>query len=255
LAASLHRNDLILARTGTHADLLQGKRLDVTVTQLITAAFMLARFRYPELRETWTSISARVGGLLPNSPLLSSIHRTGDLDMMLRAMEDDFSAPPEGGDEANRQADLLSDHYQLMLSELWVGAVYEIFRLLTDSERKLAPDSDAIMALAHDLRLLRIPLEKHEIAADRKLSEPLLMQRYPPNINETDSYHYSKSDARRAYNMPSGVSSRGSVRWYVIDVKSQKSYWLERRALSERIVALWGPVSPDGNLTPDELKP
>jgi len=227
----------------------------VTVTQLITAAFMLARFRYPELHKTWNSISARVGGLLPNSLLLSLVHRTGDLDMILRAMEDDFSAPPEGAGEADWPADLLSDRYQLMLSELWVGVVYEIFRLLTDYERKLAPDSDAIMALAHDLRLLRIPLEKHEIAADKKLSEPLLMQTYAPNNNETDSYYYSKSDARRAYNMPSGVSSRGSVTWYVIDVKSQKSYWLERRALSERIVALWGPVSPNGNLIPDDLKP
>ena len=227
------------------------KRLDVTVTQLITAAFMLARFRYPELHKTWNSISARVGGLLPNSLLLSLVHRTGDLDMILRAMEDDFSPAREGAGEV----DLFSFHYQKMLSELWVCDVYEIFRLLTDKNRKLAPKSNVITVLAHDLKLLRIPLEKHEIAADKKLSEPLLMQTYAPNNNETDSYYYSKSDARRAYNMPSGVSSRGSVTWYVIDVKSQKSYWLERRALSERIVALWGPVSPNGNLIPDDLKP
>jgi hypothetical protein len=65
---------------------------------------------------------------------------------------------PEGADETDQPADLLSAHYQLMLSELWVGAVYEIFRLLIDSKRKLTPESDAITSLAHDLRLLRIPL-------------------------------------------------------------------------------------------------
>ncbi len=213
----------------------------MTVTQLITAAFMLARSRYPELRKTWINISARVGSLLPESLLWPSVHRTGNLDMMLRAMEDDYSAQPEGaGDE-----DLFSDHYQLMFSELWVGAVYEIFRLL--NERKLAPDSDAFKALAHDLRLLRIPLEKHEIAADRKLSGPLLMERQPPNNNETDNYRYSSSDTQKAHIMPSGISNRGSSMWQVIDVQSNSSCWLERRALSERIVVLWGSVAPAQN--------
>lgn len=215
----------------------------MNVTQLITAAFILARSRYPELCTIWNRISFQVSALLPNSLLMVSVQRMGDLDMILRAMEDDYSPLTEGTGEAGRPADLFSDHYHLMLSELWVGAVYEVFRLLI--ERKLTPDSDAIRALAHDLRLLRIPLEKHEIAADRKLSETLRMQRYPPNNNETDSYHYSKNDARRAHIMPSGISSRGSVMWYVIDVKSQKSFWLERRALSERIVAIWGLAAGD----------
>ena len=197
---------------------------------------MLAGSRYPELHKTWINISARVGGLLPNSLLFPSVQRSGDLDMVLRCMEDDFTPPQEGAGEA----DLLSGHYQMMLSQVWVGDVYEIFRLLI--ERKLAPESDAFTTLAHHLRLLRIPLEKHEIAAENKLSEPLAMQRYPPNNNETDIYHYSKNDERRAYIMPSGVSNRGSVMWKVIDVKSQKSFWLERRTLSERFVALWGPV-------------
>jgi hypothetical protein len=207
----------------------------MTVTQLTIAAFRLAASRCPELHKTWISISVRVGGLLPNSRLIASVQRTGELDMVLRCMEDDYSPPQEGAGEA----DLFSCHYQKTLSELWVGDAYEIFRLLT-TERKLALDSD-VLALARDLKLLRIPLEKHEIADDKKLPGPLLMQRHPPNDDETDSYHYSHSDAQKAHIMPSGISSRGSVMWNVIDVKSKSSYWLERRALSERIVALWGP--------------
>ena len=50
----------------------------------------------------------------------------------------------------------------------------EIFGLLRT--RKLVLDNPAFETLAHDLELLRIPLEKHEIAADKKLTEPLLMQ-------------------------------------------------------------------------------
>jgi hypothetical protein len=162
-----------------------------------------------------------------------SVQRTGELDMALRSMEDDFSPPQEGAGDI----DLFSGHYQMMLSELWVGDAYEIFRLLR--ARKLVLDDPAFETLAHDLELLAIPLEKHEIAAERKLTEPPLMQRSPPNNDKTDIYQYSKSGQQRAHIMPSGISSRGSVMWHVFDVKSGISYWLERRTLSERIVALW----------------
>jgi hypothetical protein len=222
---------------------VQIMRLDVTVTQLITSAFMLARFRYPELDKTWISISIRAGGLLPNSLLMASVQRTAELDMVLRCMEDDFSPEGAGG------VDLFSFNYQKMLSELWVGAVYEIFRLLR--ARKLILDNPAFDTLAHDLELLRISLEKHEIPADKKLTEPLLMQRSPPNNDKTDIYQYSKSDPQRAYTMPSRISGRGSVMWHVFDVKSGISDWLERRALSERIVALWGPVAAEPPVSGD----
>ena len=203
----------------------------MTVMQLITAAFRLAVFRHPELHQTWVNISLRVGGLLLKSRLVASVQRAGELDMVLRCMEDDFSPSQEGAGEV----DLFSFHYQLMLSQLWVGEVYEIFRLLI--ERKLVLDSD-VSAIAHDLRLLRIPLEKHEIAADKKLTGPLLMQRHPPTNDETAIYQYSKSDAQRAHIMPSEISSRGSVMWQVLDLQSDSSRWLERRTLSERIVAV-----------------
>jgi hypothetical protein len=220
---------------------VQIKRLYVTVTQLITIAFMLAHSRYPELHKTWISISVRVGGLLPNTLLSLSVQRAGELDMVLRCMEDDFSPEREGAGEV----DLFSFHYQKMLSDIWVGKAYEIFSLLINSKRKLAPKRDAITDLARDLKLLRIPLEKHEIANDRVLSEPLQMERRPPKNNETDIYLYSKSDPQKAMPLEISRSSRGSVRWHVIDVKLERSCWLERRALSERIIALWGPVAAE----------
>ena len=52
---------------------------------------------------------------------------------------------------------------------MWVGSLYETLRLLED--RKLVADSEELRALAHGLRLLRIPLEKHEITSQGQLTE------------------------------------------------------------------------------------
>jgi len=214
-------------------------RAKMTVMQLIVSAFKLSTSRHQGLRSTWTHISFRVGSQLPNSLLLTSIQRIGDLDILLRCAEDDFSPSAEDASVS----DIFLFHYQKMFSEIWASAAYEIFRLL--KARNLADEDCAFASLAHDLRLLRIPLEKHEIAADSNLSEPLLMQRMPPNNDETDRFRYAKNDALKAHIMPTGISCRGSVMWEVIDVKANKSYWIERRQLSERMVKLWKPDSDE----------
>jgi hypothetical protein len=110
----------------------------VNIAQTVAAAFMLASSRFQELHRTWISISAKVGGQLPNSLLVVSVQRSGELDMLLRGMEDDFS--PTSAGEAD-----FSVHYQKMLSELWISEVYEVFRLL--AKRKIARDSNAFETL------------------------------------------------------------------------------------------------------------
>src|SRR6266545_4559907 len=107
------------------------------------------------------NVSYRIGGQLPASLLVSSVQRAGELDLLLRCMEDELSVVID-----SPKPDL-SFHYQALLSELWVGHVYEIFRLLKD--RKRAPDNQDFDNLAYHPRLLRIPLDKHEIPGDRKL--------------------------------------------------------------------------------------
>jgi hypothetical protein len=149
-------------------------------------------------------------------------------------MEDDF-APHDTNEEHD-----FSFHYQVTFSELWIGHMYEIVRLLKD--RKLMPNNDEFESLAHHLRLLRIPIEKHEIPGDRKLTQPLMMRRYPPNDEARDSYEYSKDDQTRSHIMPSGISKRGSVIWQVIDIASNESFWIERRSLSERVLAIFSDI-------------
>ncbi len=208
------------------------------VSQLITAAFAQASRKYPDLHQLWTTVSFRIGGVLPNSLLLVGVQRDGWLDLVLRCMEDDAAAAVPNQAVAPNMTFL----FQKMLSEMWVGGVYETLRLLI--ERKLAPDTDEFRTLAHHLRLLRIPLEKHELAMQGQLQQPIQMQKSPPNNDQTDIYQYDKSDPRRSHIMPSGLSPRGSLMWQVIDVKANQEQWLERRDLADRLLSLWGGAQP-----------
>ena len=209
----------------------------ITVKLLMSAAFGLAFKQHRETRETWINISHRIGGgSLPASELVISIQRIGDLDIMLRCMEEETKV-----DNSRRQEptydEILSFNCQVMLSEVWICKSYEVFRLL--QSRKLLSQNDEFESLAHDLKLLRITIDKHEIANDRKLSEPLQMQRISREGEVTGPYEYSRFDLRKAHIMGKRVSDRGSVMWEAIDGASCVSRWLERLSLSERIVSLW----------------
>ena len=202
------------------------------VGDLIQAAFRQASIRNPDLHAAWVTASYRLGGLLPTSTLVSSVQRAGELDQLVRCMEDEFSFNQDG------QEPDFSFYYQVMLSELWITEMYEIFRLL--KERKLVPSDNEFDSLAHHLRLLRISIDKHEIAGDRKLEVPLMMKRYPPKDDDSDIYHYSKDDPSRSHIMPGGFSRRGSLMWQVLDITTGETFWIERRTLAEKIITLYG---------------
>ena len=129
-------------------------------------------------------------------------------------------------------------HYQKMISDYWIGSVYETFRLLRD--RNLADASSAFASILSDLELIRMPLDKHELAKDRRLDAPLPMMRSPPNNDASDVYVYDPKDDKRAHIPVVRISrATGSVIWNGIDVVSKTDRWIERRDLADRIVALW----------------
>jgi hypothetical protein len=143
------------------------------VTTLIYNAFVRASQRQQKLHERWVRISFRLGSLLPQSLMSLSIQRDGELDLVLRCMEDDYSQAAEL-EKSSSGVFLL--HYQKMLSELWVCDVYEILRLMMELQEQ--PPESEVATLAHDLRLVRIPLEKHQIAQDTKLTAPLRLLKW-----------------------------------------------------------------------------
>jgi hypothetical protein len=209
------------------------------VSQLLVATFAQAIQKYPEVHTAWTQASWRLGGLLPNSLLTMCVQRDGWFDVVLRCMEDEINAGAHKDEQGQ-------GHFQYLLSEMWVGGMYETLRLL--EERELTPTSDESRTLAHDLRLLRVPLEKHEITSQGQLQQPLRMREHPPNNDPTKvlEYEYDKRDPRRSHIMPTGISHRGSVTWQLLDLKATPTErWIDRRDLSDRFLAIWSEPLPE----------
>ncbi len=218
---------------------MQGGELLMCVSPYIAAALGLVQSRHRDVWQRWVTVSHKIGGHLPESLLVVSVQHMGKLDMLLRCMEDERRCFRDDGVDLN-----LCD-FQVILSQAWVGGVYEIVRLLDDQSRKLESGAEGLKALHHDLRLIRVPLEKHELAGDRKLKDPLTMQRRPPRDNASDTYVYDMNNPRRAHIMPAGVSENGSVKWEATDVEASVSNWLERRSLADRFLELWDARSTD----------
>ena len=209
----------------------------MTVNEHLARAFNEARNHNPELMRVWIAISHRVGSKLPQSLLPMSIQRAGNIDLVLRSLEDEFATTvttPEGP-----EANILHAHHLNMLAVYWVGDVYEVFRLLRD--RDLGDGNAAFNSLFRELELLRVGLEKHEIPKDKKLVAPLPMMKMPQMDHDKEPYLYDKDDPMRAHIMPSGVSKRGSPMWKAIDHRNGDEFWIERRGLSDAILELWKP--------------
>jgi hypothetical protein len=200
---------------------------------LLAGAFAAGRAKYPHLSESWVWISHRIGGRLPDSLLSLSMQRDGETDLLIRCLEDEMVEHLKRPQEHS----MFVGHYLNMLSSYWVGGFYESLRLLR--ERGLVEQTVEFSSAFKDFELVRIPLEKHEIAKDRALAEPFVLMRRPPKGDHTDTYTYDPKDSKRAHIMPMGLSARGSTMWHVIDLRENNSRWIERRSLSDRLIDLW----------------
>lgn len=200
------------------------------VGELLVATFNAAKAIYPGLPQRWVTASFRIGGLLPNSLIMVTVQRLGEIDAVCRAMERELETkPPVEGEFDFR------DHYSVMMSELWIGTAYSVCYILKN--RKLRTDR-AFLTLAEDLRMIRVQLEKYELPSDQKLKAPLAMVRSPTLDDEPErpTFQYDKRDNKRAHIGRAGLSSRRSMMWEAIDVPAQSSRWIERLELSDRFL-------------------
>lgn len=214
----------------------------MSVQELVVSAFRTAAIKYPQVHKSWINASFRIGALLPKSRLSVSIQQSGDIDMVLRCLEDEAAAilPKKVAAEALTVEDIAVS-YQLNLSGLWIGSMYEVCRLLIS--RSLVTNEPKLEALHHELRLIRVPLEKHEIAGDKKLKAALEFVPHPRHKDDTSSYMYDPGDRRKSHIMPMGLSKHGSPLWQVFDIRDQSSYWIERRSISDRFLELWNATA------------
>ena len=217
--------------------------MGTSVTDTVAKAFALALSDQRAVLKRWTGLARGIGTLLPDSLLSASVYQIGTVDVLLRSLEKEREPlvyeQVKSDEEVRREF-----HYQCILSQNWVCSAYEIFRLL--KSRKLVSDNPEFDALAHDLRLLRIPFDKHQIAADGELPGPIEFRSPPSPFHETQYYLYDPNDALRGYDMLLGVAADGSVMWNTVDGTNGETKWLVRSALSDRIIAVFAPHSENG---------
>jgi hypothetical protein len=219
-------------------------------------AFFGARVKHQTLNREWTDLSARLAGrfFLPIAAL--SLQLQGDLDLLLRSLEEEYQPPtfPEVSDSSDLG---FISHYQKMLSEQWIAGVYEVLRAFRQRDREAKKrntglsglsDDETFASILSDLELLRMPIAKYEIARDSKLEQPLLLAAYPANGDATDNYVYDGNDPTRSHIMQAGISGRGSFTWLALDHLDSSQRWIERRELSDRLLVFGKSVVPAGVL-------
>ena len=208
------------------------------IGELIVGAFRLAQSSNKETHERWIRVSFRIGSRLPQSLLSVSIQRLGEIDLLCRALEQELLERP------GREGELdFRYNYLWILSEWWIGCAYAVCFTLKD--RKILTDPD-FLKLADDLRMIRVQIEKHEVASDKKLTEPLQFSptQLRPDEKTPPIFQYDKNDRLRAHIPRRGSSStKRSAMWEVFDVKADESRWYERLDLSDRMLNLFDPQS------------
>jgi hypothetical protein len=214
-------------------------RMEAPQTEIIgpTLAnlFHTARAQHQELNKTWIKIAAKVGGRLPASMLLITIQRDGDVDLLLRSIENEMAKR----DAAAHQGDMLfTANYLGLMSTYWIGSMYETFRLLRG--KNVADEDGRFTEILNALTLIRVPLEKHEIAEDWALKQPLRFVRYPPRNDPSDLQTYDPKDKKRVHMAIPALVPNGSFAWKAFDTKIHSDRWIGRRWISDKVIELWG---------------
>jgi hypothetical protein len=220
------------------------------VSPLLKSLFDVARAKYRAENQAWVELSCRLSARFNLVTALSSIQREGDLDILLRCLEDEFNT--------NKDAPGMdfSFYYQMMFSETWIVGCYETLRAFQQRDRDAAkagkPTSGVselleFKSIFTDFELLRMPIAKFEIAKDNKLELPLPMRRVGDDETKPIEF-YDPKDPGRFHIMPKGVSSRGSAMWLALDVRTSQQHWVERRDLADRLLSLLKLVKGAGEL-------
>ena len=190
-------------------------------------AFKQSLSQHGDIFESWRKASHRIGGkLFPDTLLEASIQNIGWIDILLRSLEDEIKIAILDGN-----TNLLLGK-QMMLSQMWISDTYEIFRNIKSNE--MLKENKIFKELEHHLRLLRVPIDKHQIASDHYLKKkPQLIQVKPANDNGVGQYEHHSGEP---YKLVTKLTGRGSLFWETVDGKTGKAITFERLYLSERIL-------------------
>jgi hypothetical protein len=223
------------------------------VSPLLNELFNVARAKYRAENEAWVQLSFRLSGRFNLVTAAPTIQREGDLDLLLRCLEDEFST---NNDTSGVD---FSFHYNVMFSETWIVGWYEILRAFKQRDREAAKARRATSGVSElaefesifaDLELLRMPIAKFEIAKDEK-QQPMPMRRVGDDEAKPIQF-YDPKDPGRFHIMPTAVSRRGSVMWLALDGRNSRQHWVERRDLADRLLSLLRLVKGAGELAAEK---
>lgn len=202
-------------------------------------ALAQARFRYDQIAQRWINLSFKLSGLTDVS-FLTNVQADGELDVLLRALEDWSAKNVDHPDIP------LHGNLQFTLSRAWLLSVYETLRVAVRGNGK---DNEALVALFRKVELVRMPLAKGEIAKAKSSKSPIHLVREGDDP-QTQSEEYKAGDP--SYIPPMTMTpASGSFGWVVVDIALIDSdrdpiRHITRRELSDELLALF----PDAPSTP-----
>ncbi len=225
------------------------------ISVLLNSLFNVARSKYRTEHGVWTDLSYRLAGRFDLPAAMPSIQKEGDIDILLRCLEDEFISK----EDASRTE--ASFHYQMMFSETWIAGWFEILRAFRQRDKDAIKagrrttglfELNEFKAIFHDLELLRMPIAKFEVAKDGCLKQPMPMRRFGEGAAKPIEF-YDPKDPSRSHFMPKGVSLRGSAVWLALDARNWQQHWVERRELSDRLLSLTKLVKGAGELEAEKI--
>ncbi len=209
-----------------------------------------AKQQHPLEAQLWHNLSLSTGHILPRSHLIAQVQNLGDLDCLLRAME------PEVLDFINSQREAcsltpeaLALTHILLLSRLWIYDAYEIVRTINEANN-YTPQSSWYEPYCL-LTLVRVPLAKHQLPHEGKISAPVEMTTFQTELDKTlplenfvHTLTYDPKDKLRSHiPVTAACTQTGSLQWLCIDFKERRQLWVSRRQIADLILNIKGSNS------------
>lgn len=212
--------------------------LDVK-TSLFSNLYAELAYSDSELAQRWTSLSLRLGGLVPNSLMISNLQEDGRLDQVCRNLENLASK-----NHSNPTFSLLPSFLN-SLSRYWVLSLYESLRVLKEElqkgDRWQDSSYDNLREVFRKIELVRIPLAKHEIAKEKPFfrdNKTLWLEKLDPKPEEKP-LAYRPGTASYIPVLEFNPIT-GSICWNVANLKTKAQEVVERRAVSDLLLNVRG---------------
>lgn len=204
------------------------ERMTESVRGLLTKAFLNARLSQSELHSRIVNASSRMA-TRELQGLFLRFQKLGRLDMLIRCVEDDFS---NNGLSIDPDVQGIELDYFFELSQLWLYEAYEIVRILKNVRKEDAK----LKQLYSQLRLARVPLAKGEVAGDSKIKNCFFEKRPAKEDEKPRKYTNEDETKIEVYPLLGFNPQNGAVNWQVLDTKSMKTVFVNRRELSDQLL-------------------